>query len=199
MKLLYKFDGNLPFFCFFFVCHAAWKVLLVVPLMKEASDGKLDSSDIYARYLYSSKLQNCVIPHKVQFCVHVYVDEVDHKFLWSNHLAKKVVSGSAGLLGFAIRPVKSVLNLPSKCPASELLLLLLLLLLCCFFWGGGGEIQMTEELYSMMLIKKYKIFTCLPQLPWVASCKTDFLCTPGLMLMKCCEQLLKHPQSFSFE
>lgn len=49
--------------------------------MKEASDGKLDSSDIYARYLYSSKLQNCVIPHKVQFCVHVYVDEVDHKFL----------------------------------------------------------------------------------------------------------------------
>ena len=68
------------------------------------------------------------------------------------------MSGSPGLLGFAIRPVKSVLNLPSKCPASELLLLLLLL--CCFFWGGGGEIQMTEELYSMMLIKKYKIFTC---------------------------------------
>lgn len=47
------------------------------------------------------------------------------------------MSGSPGLLGFAIRPVKSVLNLPSKCPASELLLLLLLLL-CCFFWGGGG-------------------------------------------------------------
>ena len=60
-----------------------------------------------------------------------------YKFLWSNHLAKKVVSGRPGLLGFAIRPVKSVLNLPSKCPASELLLLLLLLL-CCFFWGGGG-------------------------------------------------------------
>ena len=116
------------FSVFFFVYRAAWKVLLVVPLMKEASDGKLDSSDIYARYLYSSKLQNCVIPlfpHKVQICVHVYVDEVYHKFLWSNHLAK----------GFAIRPVKSVLNLPSKCPASELLLLLLL---CCFFWGGRG-------------------------------------------------------------
>ena len=48
------------------------------------------------------------------------------------------MSGSPGLLGFAIRPVKSVLNLPSKCPASELLLLLLLLLLCCFFGGGGG-------------------------------------------------------------
>lgn len=133
MKLLYKFDGNLPFFCFFFVYHAAWKVLLVVPLMKEASDGKLDSSDIYARYLYSSKLQNCVIPlfpHKVQICVHVYVDEVYHKFLWSNHLAK----------GFAIRPVKSVLNLPSKCPASELLSLLLLC--CCvvvFLGGRGGD------------------------------------------------------------
>ena len=43
------------------------------------------------------------------------------------------MSGSPGLLGFAIRPVKSVLNLSSKCPASELLLLL-----CCFFWGGEG-------------------------------------------------------------
>lgn len=70
------------------------------------------------------------------------------------------MSGRPGLLGFAIRPVKSVLNLPSKCPASELLLLLLLLLCCFFGGGGGGEIQMTEELYSMMLIKKYKIFTC---------------------------------------
>lgn len=47
------------------------------------------------------------------------------------------MSGRPGLLGFAIRPVKSVLNLPSKCPASELLLLLLLLL-CCFFGGEGG-------------------------------------------------------------
>ena len=93
MKLLYKFDGNLPFFCFFFfVSHAAWKVLLVVPLMKEASDGKLDSSDIYARYLYSSKLQNCVIPlfpHKVQFCVHVYIDEIDTNFCDQTTLQRK--------------------------------------------------------------------------------------------------------------
>lgn len=66
------------------------------------------------------------------------------------------MSGSPGLLGFAIRLVKSVLNLPSKCPASEVFVVVVVLLF--FFWGG--EIQMTEELYSVMLIKKYKIFTC---------------------------------------
>ena len=182
MKLLYKFDGNLPFFCFFFVCHAAWKVLLVVPLMKEASDGKLDSSDIYARYLYSSKLQNCVIPllpHKVQFCVHVYVDEVDHKFLWSNHLAKKVVSGSAGLLGFAIRPVKSVLNLPSKCPASELLLLLLLLLLCCFFGGEGGRFKWQKSCIQWCWSKSIKYLHAYHSFPEWQAVKLTFFAPRG--------------------
>ena len=148
---------------FFFCMPCSMKGAAGGPAYERSFRWKIGQFRHLCQVLYSSKLQNCVIPlfpHKVQFCVHVYVDEVDHKFLWSNHLAKKVVSGSPGLLGFAIRPVKSVLNLPSKCPASELLLLLLLLL-CCFFGGGeGGEIQMTEELYSMMLIKKYKIFTC---------------------------------------
>lgn len=46
------------------------------------------------------------------------------------------MSGSPGLLGFAIRLVKSVLNLPSKCPASEVFVVVVVLL---FFLGGGDS------------------------------------------------------------
>ena len=142
MKLLYKFDGNLPFFCFFFFLYpmqherCCWWSRLWKKLQMENWTVQTSMPGIV--FFQTTELCHPSIPTQSPVLCACLRWWNWYKFLWSNHLAKKVVSGSPGLLEFAIRPVKSVLNLPSKCPASELLLLLLLLLLCCFFWGGGG-------------------------------------------------------------
>ena len=57
-------------------------------------------------------------------------------FIWGNQRAKKVVSDSPGLVDFAIGLVMFVLNLPDR----QVL----------FF----GEIQITDGLLSILLIKK---------------------------------------------
>ena len=81
--------------------------------------------------------------------------------------AKKVGSDSPGLVDLAIGLVFFVLNLPD--------------VQVLFF----GEIQITEGLLSILLIKKglgatrndLWASTCYRQLARMAGCKTDFLCT----------------------
>ena len=92
--------------------------------------------------------------------------------IFNNQRAKKVLSDSLGLVDFAIGLVFFVLNLPDR----QVL----------YF----GEIQITEGLLSILLIKKgfgaswndLWASTCYLQLARMACCKTDFLCTLTITL-----------------
>ena len=176
MELLYKFDGNLPFFCFFFLYtmqheRCCWWSRLWKKLQMENWTVQTSMPGICILSNYRVTVIP-LFPHQVQFCVHFYVDEVYYKFLWSNHLAKKVVSGSPGLLGFATRLVKSVLNLPSKCPASEFLLLL-------FFFLGGGRFKWQKSCIQWCWSKNIKYLHANHSFPEWQAVKLTFFAPRG--------------------